>query len=51
MKLLKLSVLALLLSLLAPSDAMWADVFELTHGGRVTGVLVSYRSLAEPESA
>ncbi len=40
MKLLKLSVLALLLSLLAPSDAMWADVFELTHGGRVTGVLV-----------
>ena len=40
MKLLQLSALALLLSLLAPSDAMWADVFELTHGGRVTGVLV-----------
>ncbi len=40
MKLLQLSALAILLPLLAPCDAMWADVFELTHGGRVTGVLV-----------
>ena len=40
MTLLRTLSLALLLSLLAPSDAMWADVFELTHGGRVTGVLI-----------
>ena len=40
MTLLRTLLLALLLSLLAPSSAMWADIFELTHGGRVTGVLV-----------
>lgn len=41
MKPLQLSAPILLLSLLALSNAAWADVFELTDGGRVTGVLVN----------
>ena len=36
----QLSAPVLVMLLLAPCSAAWGDVFELTDGGRLTGVLV-----------